>query len=459
MFALLLLTMLAMALPVTVHAQDSGNREERFFDWASLTFPAVEYANRRDAMTAALEQNGGGVLLVPSNFPVGGPTFRQLDDFLYFTGLELPSSILVVDGDAGQTILFAPRRDAQFERPSRKNDFPGRPLADDPSIASISGIPRIEPFENFEGFLNGVADDGRTVWLDLGVATADPIRIEPPSIAVQSSQDRALALYVRDRYPNADIKNAYSLVAPLRVIKSDAEVAVMRRAAEISARALIAAAGYVRVGMDERGLEAEFEAGCKRGGAQRLAFPSIIKSGPNSLWPWRVLATHYDRRNRSMVAGDLVIFDVGCELDHYASDMGRTFPATGTFTDEQRELLVWVTMVADSIIAAVRPGITFRQLTEVAVRQIPPDQRQYMQTGLYYGHHLGLDSGDPSLSDEPLAPGMIFTVEPWYYNHDTELAVFVEDEVLVTENGAEVLTTLLPRTPEELERLTAARRR
>jgi Xaa-Pro aminopeptidase len=264
---------------------------------------------------------------------------------------------------------------------------------------------------------------------------------------------------VRDRYPNADIKNAVSLVAPLRVIKSEAEVAVMRRAAEISARALLAAAGHVRVGMDERGLEAEFEAGCKRGGAQHLAFPSIIKSGPNSLWPWRVLATHYDRRNRSMVAGDLVIFDVGCELDHYASDMGRTFPAAGTFTDEQRELLVWVTRVADSIIAAVRPGVTFRQLTEIAVRQIPPDQRQYMQTGLYYGHHLGLDSGDPSLSDEPLVPGMIFTVEPWYYNHDTELAVFVEDEVLVTEDGAEVLTTLLPRTPEELERLTAARRR
>ena len=114
-------------------------------------------------------------------------------------------------------------------------------------------------------------------------------------------------------------------------------------------------------------------------------------------------------------------------------------------------------IVADSIIAAVKPGVTFRQLTQVAVRQIPLDQRQYMQTGLYYGHHLGLSSGDPSLADAPLEPGMVFTVEPWYYNHDTELAVFVEDEVLVTADGAEVLTTLLPRTPEELERLVAAR--
>jgi Xaa-Pro aminopeptidase len=459
MTVLLLLALFFVSLPSVIQAQESPNREERFFDWAHMTFPAAEYAFRRDALVAAVSQNGGGVFLAPSDFPVSGPTFRQLDDFLYFTGLELPSSILAVDGDARETVVFAPRRDASFERPSRVNDFPGRPLADDPSIATISGIARIEPFEEFEAFLNRVADAGRTIWIDLGSPGAQPFRPKPRSIQAQPNQEEALALYVLDRYPEANVQNAYDLVAPLRVIKSAAEVDVMRRAAEISARALLAAAGHVRVGMDERGLEAEFEAGCKRGGAQRLAFPSIIKSGPNSLWPWRVLATHYDRRNRAMHSGDLVIFDVGCELDHYASDMGRTFPATGVFTDDQRELLLWVTRVADSIIAAVRPGVTFRQLTEVAVRQIPPDQRQYMQTGLYFGHHLGLSSGDPSLSDAPLAPGMVFTVEPWYYNHDTDLAVFVEDEVLVTANGAEVLTTLLPRTPEELEQLTAARRR
>ena len=134
------------------------------------------------------------------------------------------------------------------------------------------------PFEEFENFLARATDNGRAIWIDFGSATADPMRIEPRSIAVQTSQDRALALYVLNRYPEANIRNAYDLVASLRVIKSAAEVAVMRRAAEISARALLSAAGHVRVGMDERGLEAEFEAGCKRGGAQRLAFPSIIKS-------------------------------------------------------------------------------------------------------------------------------------------------------------------------------------
>jgi len=457
MTVLLLLGILLVALPATLVSQEMPNRQERFFEWAEMTFPAAEYANRRGKMIAALSENGGGVFLAPSNFPAAGPTFRQLDDFLYFTGLELPNSILVLDADLGETLVFAPRRDYRFERPSRPNDFPGRPLADDPDISPTSGIARISPFDEFEGYLERLAEGGRTVWIDLGSAEAVLPNDRPRSIVAQRSQDVALAHYVRDRLPGATIENAYELVARLRMIKSDAEIEVMRQAAVISTRALLGAANHVEVGVDERSLEAEFEAGCKHGGAQRLAFPSIVKSGPNSLWPWRILATHYNRRNRDMVNGDLVIFDVGCELDHYSSDMGRTFPASGKFTESQRELLVWVTRVADSIIAAVKPGVTFRELTEVAIRQIPPDQRQYMQTGLYYGHHIGLDSGDPSLADAPLAPGMIFTVEPWYYNHDTEVAVFVEDEVLVTEAGVEVLTTLLPRTPEEVERLVGGR--
>ena len=453
MRVIILLGILFSVQRAACDAQEQPTREERFFEWARMTFPTEEYATRRQKMSDALEQNGGGVFLVPSDFPTAGPTFRQADDFLYFTGLELPSSILAVDADKNEVVVFAPRQDERFERPSRVNDFPGRPLADDPDIATISGIASIEPFEEFDGYLAGIAADRRRIWVDLGGGGAVPTTDEPPSLRAQTDQERALALFVLDLFPEVEIHNAYDIVASLRMIKSEAEIGVMRRAAEISARALLHAARHVGAGIDERSLEAEFEAECKHGGAQRLAFPSIIKSGPNSLWPWRILATHYDRRNRAMVEGDLVIFDVGCELDHYASDMGRTFPASGRFSKEQRELLRWVTRVADSIIAAVKPGVTFRQLTEVAQRQIPPDQRRFMQTGLYYGHHLGLDSGDPNLPDAPLAAGMIFTVEPWYYNHEIELAVFVEDEVLVTETGVEVLTTMLPRTPEELERL------
>ena len=453
----LILALLYITILVPCHSQTRPSQEERFFEWTTMQFSTEEYASRRDSMFSKLRQAGGGVFLVPSLFPTAGPTFRQLDNFLYFTGLELPNSILVFDTEKNEAVVFAPRRDNRFERPPRTNDFPGRPLADDSTIAEVSGIETIQPFDQFELYLSQLANENRVVWIDLGSESQSIDRLSNQTIAAQPNQSHALARYVLSHHQNVELRNGFALVATIRVVKSPAEISVMRSVAEISARALLDAAATIREGNDERSLEAVFEAGCKYRGAQRLAFPSIIKSGPNSLWPWRILATHYDRRNRTMENGDLVIFDVGCELDHYVSDMGRTFPISGSFTEEQRELLRWVTGVADSIIAAVRPGITLRELTEIAQGQIPADQRQYMQTGLYYGHHLGLSTGDPFLADQPLEPGMIFTVEPWYYNHETQLAVFIEDEVLVTETGAEVLTTLLPRTPEDLESIVGTR--
>ena len=109
--------------------------------------------------------------------------------------------------------------------------------------------------------------------------------------------------------------------------------------------------------------------------------------------------------------------------------------------------------VADQIIAYIKPGITFKDIRKLTDKIIPEDAKKYMQVGLFFGHHLGLSTGDPDLPEAVLGPGMIFTVEPWYYNHDEQLSVFTEDIVLVTEDGCEVLSNNLPRTPEALEQL------
>ena len=147
-----------------------------------------------------------------------------------------------------------------------------------------------------------------------------------------------------------------------------------------------------------------------------------------------------------------MILDVGCEVDGYVSDVGRTFPVDGRFTPEQRQKMQVSLDAADAIISAIRPGVTFAELTAVAYEAIPDGEERYMQTPSFFGHHIGMAAGDPALVNEPLSAGMVFTVEPWYYNHDLEIAVFVEDVVLVTDDGAEVLTRTLPRTPEEIER-------
>ena len=299
------------------------------------------------------------------------------------------------------------------------------------------------------------AREGRLLRVNVGRGGALPT-METEALPDWSAEE-LLLLHLRTTRPSARLGNAFEAVARVRSVKGPAEVDAMRRVAELTARSIRAAAGWVTSGVDERTLEGHFELACKRGGAQRAPFHPIVKSGPNSLRPWCILSAHYDRRNRRMEDGELVIFDVGCELDHFVSDVGRTFPVSGRSSDEQRRALELSTSVSDAIIAAVRPGITLLDLQEVAESNIPTDQKKYMQTGLYFGHHIGLSTGTPVLTSEPLQPGMIFTVEPWYYNHDDQISVFVEDVVLVTETGVEVLSDDLPRRPEELEKLVPGR--
>ncbi len=239
----------------------------------------------------------------------------------------------------------------------------------------------------------------------------------------------------------------------LRIIKSEHEIEALRKAVDITVKGIEVAVKRIKPGVDERTLEGEMEGEFKRQGSPRIPFASIIKSGPNSLWPWRILAAHYERRNRTMQDGELVIFDVGCEYNNYVSDMGLTFPVSGKFTDEQKNILLMETAVSDAIIAAIKPGVTFADLKKVADAAIPESEKKYMQVGLFFGHHLGLSTGDPNDSQAPLAAGMVFTVEPWYYNHDKNISVFTEDEVLVTATGVEVLTDALPRTPVALEKM------
>jgi len=442
--------MVGAALTVLPDVAGAQTPEQRYSDWHRLDFRSQEYDFRRSRIMDLLRSSGGGMLLVPSSDgQTHGGTFRQLEDFWYYTGLEIPNSMLVLDADRDRSILFLPARDPRFENPGRRNDFPGRPLGEDYQLRSIAGINEYADREELEGFLSERVGAGVIIRVNAGVQGPMPT----PEIPMIGSLGPVEALITRLRamYPDASFENAFTETARLRMVKSPTEIRRMRVAAEATSVAIRAAASEIRAGMDERTIQGIFESACRGYGAQSIPFTPIVKSGPNSHWPWRILAAHYDRRNRRLENGDLVILDVGCEVDGYISDVGRTFPVGGSFSAVQREKLLVSTRAADAIIAAVRPGVTLRELTAVAYEAIPDDEEPYMQTPTYFGHHIGLSSGDPALLDVPLEEGMVFTVEPWYYNHDLQVSVFVEDVILVTENGAEVLTAQLGRSPEELE--------
>ncbi len=430
----------------------SQTPEQSYFEWTSMPFTKEELAQRREKLINILiNENKTGLVLIPAKDGFSyGETFRQLDDFYYYTGLELPNSILVLDITDASSIVYVPERDLRFESSSRPNDFPGRPLLFDSEIEEKSGL-KFKNIETFSALMNGKAKINETIYVNSG--RKGFITYTSEKYIASHSPIQILLQALESKLRGLKFENIYNAIAIGRMIKSPAEIEIMRKAADITIKGIIMSAKAIKPGVDERYLEGVLEGSYKMNGSNRLAFGSIIKSGPNSLWPWRILATHYNRRNRVLEQGDLVIFDVGCEYKNYVSDIGRTFPVSGKFTPRQKEILTMEVGIADQIINFIKPGITFHDIKKLTDSIIPTNAKKYMQVGLFFGHHLGLSTGDPNLSDTTLKPGMIFTVEPWYYNHDNQISVFTEDIILVTKDGCEVLSKDLPRTPEALEKL------
>ena len=437
-----LLALLTLSHP----ASANGQHPERLTAWTHPVFPVAEYVARRAAVLEALGNDG--VLLVPAREGTsGGDTFRQSDDFEYLAGLEIPRALLVIDGRTKKSWLLTPAQDPNFTRAGRPNDFPGRPLAADPSLRGLSGVDSVLTDDALPQLLTAIAASGRHARIDFGRA-ADAAAGNAAFVA--PTQGDLLTAYLHREVPSIAIENAYAMMATLRMVKSPREIALLREAARVTSIAIARGASRVAPGIDERTLTGGFEADCMALGAQRVAFTPIIKSGRNSLWPWRILGAHYDRRNRVMERSELVIFDVGCERQHYVSDVGRTVPVSDQFTPRQRELVEMVRRVSDAVIAAAKPGTTLAALQTIALANIPADAKPFMQAPLYFGHHIGLDSGDPSIETATLAPGMVFTIEPWYYNHTEGAAAFLEDEILITASGSENLTAALPRDADGL---------
>jgi Xaa-Pro aminopeptidase len=235
-------------------------------------------------------------------------------------------------------------------------------------------------------------------------------------------------------------------LAAMRLRKDATEVALLRRAIDITATALCEAMRSAEPGLAEFQLEALIEYVFRREGAVRSGFPSIVGSGPNSC------VLHYSRNGRLMKAGDLVVCDVGAEFGRYSADVTRTFPVSGRFTDEQRKVYEAVLAAQEAGFRAVRPGATVRDVHLAAYRSLAEKgYAEHFPHGT--SHWLGLDVHDVGDYDTPLEPGMVLTVEPGVYLGSKELGVRIEDVVLVTEDGCELLSVGVPRGVAEIEAL------
>ena len=287
--------LLSIIIALTINQLTAQTPQQTYFEWTALPFSKVELDQRRSNLLLELTaKNIKGLVLIPAKDGFSfGETFRQLDDFYYFTGLELPNAILAIEVPSGNTTVFTPEMDQRFFSASRPNDFPGRPLLNDVAIKTQTGLV-LKNITQFTSFIN--SKSGHTIIINNG--REGDIRFANEDYIATQSPVQVLMKALQSKHDISNFKNGYSAIANVRMIKSEAEITIMKKAAQITVESIIEAAKSIKSGVDERYLEGVLEGHYKKLGAQRLAFGSIIKSGPNSLWPWRILATHYNRRNR-----------------------------------------------------------------------------------------------------------------------------------------------------------------
>ncbi|HWA55869.1 MAG TPA: Xaa-Pro peptidase family protein [Gemmatimonadales bacterium] len=409
------------------------------------TFDREEFLARR---TRLFEKIGDGVAVV-----VGGQEhiynvrFRQAPDFYYLTGLEEPGLVLLLSGPTRTAMVFAPR---------------GNPLRDDSTAASRYGLP-IQPLENFFFYFSIASgnESAKKLYLQLTppddqlharveVRMLQGAQADNPLLSGESPLAEAHRRLARaaPQLPQADLS---PLLDELRWVKTPYEIARLREAGRIGARAVAEAMRGTRPGMYEYELAAAAQYVNTRLGARGDGFLPIVPSGPNAP------EVHYEKNTRQMKAGELVYMDYGSDYGYYTSDITRVWPVSGKFTPEQEKLYRCVLEARDAIIAAMKPGVTLNQLKQAA---LPVYQKYgwldaYNQSGRYIGHFVGISVHDVgwiagSWLDRPLVAGVVFNVEPIIEFADRGIHLRLEDTVLITENGAENLTAGVPAAVERV---------
>lgn len=365
--------------------------------------------------------------------------FRQENNFYYLSGWNEPgAAMLLLPQSEGKRrfreILFLPAHD------DRKETWLGpRASADDRDVRSRSGFMEVRPL----GALRAALEEALEAYTELySLLPHEPGLGQAPDPDWKSRlKELALAL------TPVDIRASITV---MRQVKSAAEIALIRKAADATVAAHFAAWRKIRPGIAEYEVAAPMIEQLVAHGCPRPAYTPIIGTGFNAS------ILHYESMSARLSAGELVLMDVGGECGHYASDITRTVPVDGKFSARQRELYSLVLDAQKAAIAAVRPGARLNGGGSQSLAQLVRDffdregkkrlgepMSKYFTHGV--GHHVGLEVHDPANSDPPLEPGMVITIEPGLYLPQEKTGIRIEDMVLVTDGGAEVLSAKLPK--------------
>lgn len=368
-------------------------------------------------------------------------------NFYYLTGIERENMILVLrknrNGDVTESLYIEPYDEVLAKWVG------GRMRADE--AKEISGIQTVFDLGDFNSNLNNIIESSRGlgklhVYLDLWRHRED--QADTPA--------HTLAARLQQRYPAVAIEEIHGDMAAMRAIKSEEELALMRKAQHTTCNAILAMLRHAKPEMNERELEGAFDFSLKQQGVRDHAFTSIVAGGG------RATTLHYDNNDQTVHDGEMVLIDLGSAEGNYCADISRTFPINGKFSDRQMQLYNTVLDAQRIVMANAKPGMTTQQLNQMVVdyyesrlddlglRKDGKGVRDYYYHGV--SHSLGLDTHDICTERErTLQPGMVITVEPGLYIEEEGIGIRIENDVLITEDGIIDLSAGIPRTVEEIE--------
>ena len=416
----------------------------------------VDFLARRRDCVAKMAPNSIAIIkaapLCQRNGSVTYP-YRQHSDFYYLTGLEEPEAIavLLASEQGSELLIFCRPRDAATEQWES-------PRAGLQGVINEFGASASYPIDAFAQQMPALLADKETVYF--------------PQTDRKLQQDLQQWLT-----PEQWVSDLSVILSALRSIKSPTEIASMRRAAAISAKAHAMAMQACKPGIQEYELQAVLQHHFTCQGSQREAYEAIVASGANAT------ILHYIANRCEVKDGDLVLIDAGCEYEYYASDITRTFPANGKFTAAQQAIYECVLAAQQAVIESIKPGLPWDQLQKTAVAVLTQglvdlgilqgnvdDLIQIEAYKPYYmhniGHYLGMDVHDVGAYKETdawvsIAENMTFTVEPGLYLRQSDaldekwwnMGVRIEDDILVTSSGCDVLSGDLVKTVDDIEQL------
>ena len=429
-----------------------------------------EFAKRRQQLMEIMGPNSIAILpnaeVSSRNRDVDYP-YRSDSNFHYLSGFDEPESVIVIvpGRPHGEYLLFC------RERKLEKEIWDGYRAGQEGAITNFNADDSY-PISDLDDILPGLLEDREKVFYTMGnIASFDQRVVGFLNHLRQATR--------QGKHSPTEIIELDHCLNELRLFKSSAEIKAMRKAGEISAKAHIRAMKFTQPGHWEYQVEAEIIHEFMGNNCRSSAYPSIVGGGENGC------ILHYIENNHKLKNNDLLLIDAGAEYDFYAGDITRTFPVNGKFTPSQKALYTIVLNAQKAAIAAVKPGNHWNQPHEAAVRVLTAglidigllegkleeliENNSYREFYMHRtGHWLGMDVhdvGDYKVGGEwrLLEPGMVLTVEPGIYIRDLEhipkkwhfTGIRIEDDVLVTKKGNEVLSALAPKEIDEIETLMA----